>query len=73
VAPSTRANPGLTLIHEALRFRDEAVAENWPGRYEAQRNQVTAELLRRGQTDRLLMSQISAPRSTGSRRRRSSR
>lgn len=27
---------GLTLIHEHLRFRDEAVAENWPGRYDAQ-------------------------------------
>jgi phosphotriesterase-related protein len=26
---------GLTLIHEHLRFRDEAVAENWPGRYDA--------------------------------------
>ena len=23
---------GLTLIHEHVRFRDEAVAENWPGR-----------------------------------------
>jgi phosphotriesterase-related protein len=27
---------GLTLIHEHLRFRDEAVAENWPGRYDDQ-------------------------------------
>jgi phosphotriesterase-related protein len=27
---------GLTLIHEHVRFRDEAVAENWPGRYDAQ-------------------------------------
>ncbi len=26
---------GLTLIHEHVRFRDEAVAENWPGRYDA--------------------------------------
>jgi phosphotriesterase-related protein len=25
---------GVTLIHEHLRFRDEAVAENWPGRYD---------------------------------------
>jgi phosphotriesterase-related protein len=25
---------GLTLVHEHLRFRDEAVAENWPGRYD---------------------------------------
>jgi phosphotriesterase-related protein len=27
---------GLTLIHEHLRFRDEAVAENWPGAYDAE-------------------------------------
>src|SRR3954447_7092763 len=27
---------GVTLIHEHLRFRDEAVAENWPGRYDDQ-------------------------------------
>jgi phosphotriesterase-related protein len=27
---------GITLIHEHVRFRDEAVAENWPGRYNAQ-------------------------------------
>lgn len=27
---------GLTLIHEHVRFRDEAVAENWPGRYDPQ-------------------------------------
>jgi phosphotriesterase-related protein len=27
---------GLTLIHEHLRFRDEAVAVNWPGRYDEQ-------------------------------------
>ncbi len=25
---------GVTLVHEHLRFRDEAVAENWPGRYD---------------------------------------
>jgi phosphotriesterase-related protein len=25
---------GPTLIHEHVRFRDEAVAENWPGRYD---------------------------------------
>ncbi len=30
---------GVTLIHEHVRFRDEAVAENWPGRYD-----VKAEL-----------------------------
>ncbi len=27
---------GLTLAHEHVRFRDEAVAENWPGRYDEQ-------------------------------------
>jgi phosphotriesterase-related protein len=27
---------GVTLVHEHLRFRDEAVAENWPGRYDAE-------------------------------------
>jgi len=26
---------GTVLIHEHVRFRDEAVAENWPGRYDA--------------------------------------
>ncbi len=27
---------GLTLVHEHVRFRDEAVAEQWPGRYDPQ-------------------------------------
>jgi phosphotriesterase-related protein len=27
---------GVTLAHEHLRFRDEAVAEQWPGRYDEQ-------------------------------------
>ncbi|HTA06797.1 MAG TPA: hypothetical protein VK774_10570, partial [Solirubrobacteraceae bacterium] len=27
---------GLTLAHEHVRFRDEAVAEQWPGRYDDQ-------------------------------------
>ncbi len=31
------ADLGLTLIHEHVRFRDEAVAENWPDRYDHQR------------------------------------
>ena len=30
------ADLGLTLIHEHVRCRDEAVAENWPSRYDAQ-------------------------------------
>jgi phosphotriesterase-related protein len=33
---------GLTLIHEHVRFRDEAVAENWPGRYDEQGELDTA-------------------------------
>ena len=32
--PIDAAALGVTLIHEHLRFRDEAVAENWPGRYD---------------------------------------
>jgi phosphotriesterase-related protein len=27
---------GIVLAHEHVRFRDEAVAENWPGRYDEQ-------------------------------------
>ncbi|HEY2181190.1 MAG TPA: hypothetical protein VGH09_05915 [Solirubrobacteraceae bacterium] len=27
---------GLTLVHEHVRFRDEAVTEQWPGRYDEQ-------------------------------------
>src|SRR5919199_888546 len=27
---------GVVLIHEHVRFRDEAVAEEWPGRYDAE-------------------------------------
>ena len=27
---------GIVLAHEHVRFRDEAVAENWPGRYDGQ-------------------------------------
>jgi phosphotriesterase-related protein len=26
---------GVTLVHEHVRFRDESVAEQWPGRYDA--------------------------------------
>lgn len=33
---------GTTLIHEHLRFRDEAVAENWPGRYDAEAEMAAA-------------------------------
>jgi phosphotriesterase-related protein len=34
--PIDAAEMGVTLIHEHVRFPDEAVAENWPGRYDAQ-------------------------------------
>jgi phosphotriesterase-related protein len=34
--PIDAGEMGITLIHEHLRFRDEAVAENWPSRYDAQ-------------------------------------
>jgi phosphotriesterase-related protein len=30
------AELGLTLVHEHVRFRDEAVAEQWPSRYDEQ-------------------------------------
>lgn len=33
---------GVTLIHEHVRFRDEAVAENWPGRYDAEQEMTAA-------------------------------
>jgi phosphotriesterase-related protein len=33
---------GLTLVHEHVRFRDEAVAENWPGRYDAEQELAAA-------------------------------
>jgi len=33
---------GMTLIHEHVRFRDEAVAENWPGRYDAEAEMTAA-------------------------------
>lgn len=33
---------GTTLIHEHVRFRDEAVAENWPGRYDAEAEMAAA-------------------------------
>jgi phosphotriesterase-related protein len=34
---------GLVLVHEHVRFRDEAVAEQWPGRYDAEA-ELTAAL-----------------------------
>src|SRR3954452_23415573 len=32
--PIDATAPGPTLVHEHVRFRDEAVAENWPARYD---------------------------------------
>jgi phosphotriesterase-related protein len=32
--PLEASELGVTLAHEHVRFRDEAVAENWPGRYD---------------------------------------
>lgn len=32
--PVAAEDLGITLIHEHLRFRDEATAVNWPGRYD---------------------------------------
>ncbi|MGI8714056.1 MAG: phosphotriesterase family protein [Solirubrobacteraceae bacterium] len=34
--PIDASEMGVTLIHEHVRFRDEAVAENWPDRYDEQ-------------------------------------
>src|SRR5579875_2077443 len=34
LGPVDAGELGLTLIHEHVRFRDEAVAENWPDRYD---------------------------------------
>jgi phosphotriesterase-related protein len=34
--PVEDAELGLTLVHEHVRFRDEAVAAEWPGRYDDQ-------------------------------------
>ena len=34
--PIDESELGLTLVHEHVRFRDEAVAEQWPGRYDEQ-------------------------------------
>jgi len=36
------AELGITLIHEHVRFRDEAVAENWPGRYDDEAEMAAA-------------------------------
>ncbi len=41
---------GVTLVHEHLRFRDEAVVENWPGRYDdAAEFQAAVEAVRAAQ------------------------
>jgi phosphotriesterase-related protein len=43
---------GLTLAHEHVRFRDEAVAEQWPGRYDEQLELDAALLAVNGAKDR---------------------
>src|SRR5262245_47387817 len=43
---------GLTLVHEHVRFRDEAVAEQWPGRYDEQLEYDAALLAVNGAKDR---------------------
>jgi phosphotriesterase-related protein len=40
--PVDPAELGVTLGHEHVRFRDEAVAENWPGRYDEQAEYTAA-------------------------------
>src|ERR1017187_5415490 len=35
---------GLTLVHEHVRFRDEAVAEQWPGRYDTEAELEAAQV-----------------------------
>ena len=40
--PVDPSDLGLTLIHEHVRFRDEAVAENWPGAYDSEGEMVAA-------------------------------
>ncbi len=34
--PADTSELGVTLVHEHVRFRDEAVAAEWPGRYDEQ-------------------------------------
>jgi phosphotriesterase-related protein len=41
--PRDAGELGRTLVHEHVRFRDEAVAEQWPGRYDAD-GELTAAL-----------------------------
>ena len=40
--PVDASELGVTLVHEHVRFRDEAVAENWPGRYDAEAEMAAA-------------------------------
>jgi phosphotriesterase-related protein len=40
--PVDASELGLTLIHEHVRFRDEAVAENWPGAYDREEELAAA-------------------------------
>jgi phosphotriesterase-related protein len=40
--PVEASDLGTTLVHEHVRFRDEAVAENWPGRYDDEAEMAAA-------------------------------
>jgi phosphotriesterase-related protein len=40
--PIDGADMGLTLVHEHVRFRDEAVAENWPREYDGEQEMAAA-------------------------------
>jgi phosphotriesterase-related protein len=46
------AELGLTLVHEHVRFRDEAVAAQWPGRYDEELELQAALLAVREAADR---------------------
>jgi phosphotriesterase-related protein len=50
--PVEAAELGVTLVHEHVRFRDEAVAAQWPGRYDEQLELDAALLAVRAAKDR---------------------
>ena len=50
--PVDAADLGVVLAHEHVRFRDEAVAEQWPGRYDDQLELDAALLAVRDAADR---------------------
>ena len=58
---------GLTLVHEHVRFRDEAVAEQWPGRYDEQLELDAALLAVNGAKDRGVRTIVDATAMFGGR------